>query len=153
MKTIVLKVDVAAYRGAREGVPRLLRLFQSRGVNATFLLSLGPDHTGRALKRVFRPGFMKKVSRTSVLEHYCLKTLLYGTLLPGPDIGRSLADTMRMTEAAGSETCIHCWDHTRWQDGVANADYEGTLRQFQLAANRFEEIFGHARTRTARPLL
>jgi hypothetical protein len=76
MKTIVLKVDVDTYRGTKEGVPRLLRLFQSRGVNATFLFSLGPDHTGRALKRVFRPGFMKKVSRTSVLEHYGLKTLL-----------------------------------------------------------------------------
>lgn len=144
MKTIVLKVDVDTYRGTREGVPRLLRLFQSRGVNATFLFSLGPDHTGRALKRVFRPGFMKKVSRTSVLEHYGLKTLLYGTLLPGPDIGRSLADVLRMTEAAGFETGIHCWDHIRWQDGVAGADPEWTRRQFHLAVDRFREIFGHA---------
>jgi peptidoglycan/xylan/chitin deacetylase (PgdA/CDA1 family) len=144
MKTIVLKVDVDTYRGTREGVPRLLRLFQSRGVNATFLFSLGPDHTGRALKRVFRPGFMKKVSRTSVLEHYGLKTLLYGTLLPGPDIGRSLGYIMRMTEAAGFETGIHCWDHIRWQDGVADAGPEWTRRQFRLAADRFQEIFGHA---------
>lgn len=144
MKTIVLKVDVDTYRGTREGVPRLLRLFQSRGVGATFLFSLGPDHTGRALKRVFRPGFMKKVSRTSVLEHYGLKTLLYGTLLPGPDIGRSLADIMRATEAAGFETGIHCWDHIRWQDGVAGADPAWTRRQFHLAVDRFREIFGHA---------
>lgn len=144
MKTIVLKVDVDTYRGTREGVPRLLRLFQSRGVNATFLFSLGPDHTGRALKRVFRPGFMKKVSRTSVLEHYGLKTLLYGTLLPGPDIGRSLGDILRRTEAEGFETGIHCWDHIRWQDGVADADAAWTRRQFRLAADRFQEIFGHA---------
>lgn len=144
MKTIVLKVDVDTYRGTRDGVPRLLRLFQSRGVNATFLFSLGPDHTGRALKRVFRPGFMKKVSRTSVLEHYGLKTLLYGTLLPGPDIGRSLGDVMRMTEAAGFEAGIHCWDHIRWQDGVASADAQWTRTQFRLAADRFQQIFGHA---------
>lgn len=144
MKTMVLKVDVDTYRGTREGVPRLLRLFQSRGVSATFLFSLGPDHTGRAIKRVLRPGFMKKVSRTSVLEHYGLKTLLYGTLLPGPDIGRLLADIMRMTEAAGFETGIHCWDHIGWQDGVADADPEWTRRQFLLAADRFREIFGHA---------
>lgn len=143
MKTIVLKADVDTYRGTKEGVPRLLRLFQSRGVNATFLFSLGPDHTGRALKRVFRPGFMKKVSRTSVLEHYGLKTLLYGTLLPGPDIGRSLADILRMTEAGGFETGIHCWDHIRWQDGVSGANPEWTRRQLRLAADRFREIFGH----------
>lgn len=144
MKTLVLKVDVDTYRGTREGVPRLLQLFKSRGVNATFLFSLGPDHTGRALKRVFRPGFMKKVARTSVLEHYGLKTLLYGTLLPGPDIGRSLAPILRETAAQGFETGIHCWDHICWQDGVAQADAAWTRRQMQLAAHRYQEIFGHA---------
>ena len=37
---------------------------------------------------MFRPGFMKKVSRTSVLEHYGIMTLMYGTVIPAPDIGR-----------------------------------------------------------------
>ncbi|MDR3410649.1 MAG: polysaccharide deacetylase family protein [Formivibrio sp.] len=143
MKTIALKVDVDTYRGTREGVPRLLELFQSRGVNATFLFSLGRDHTGRAIKRVFRRGFMKKVSRTSVLEHYGLMTLLYGTLLPGPDIGRRCGDILRSTEAAGFEVGIHCWDHVRWQDGVVNADAQWTKAELDLASERFTEIFGH----------
>ncbi len=76
-------------RGTREGVPRLAALFKKHGVDATFYFSVGPDHTGRALRRVFRKGFAQKVARTSVLKHYGLKTLLYGVLLPGPDIGRS----------------------------------------------------------------
>ena len=59
------------------------------------------------------------MSRTSVLEHYGLQTLLYGTLLPGPDIGRRCADEMRAVRDAGFEVGIHCWDHVRWQDGVA----------------------------------
>lgn len=143
MKTIVLKVDVDTFRGTREGVPRLLELFKSRGVNATFLFSLGPDHTGRAIKRVFRRGFMKKVSRTSVLEHYGLTTLLYGTLLPAPDIGRRWGDILRGVEAEGFEVGIHCWDHIRWQDGVANANDEWTKDELDLAAERFIEIFGH----------
>ena len=50
-----------------------------KNVGATFLFSMGPDHTGRAPKRIFRPGFMKKVRRTSVRSNYGLKTLLYGT--------------------------------------------------------------------------
>ena len=85
---IALKVDVDTLRGTLEGVPALLELYQRYGVKATFLFSLGPDHTGRALRRIFRPGFFSKVQRTSVLSHYGLKTLLYGTLLPGPHIGR-----------------------------------------------------------------
>lgn len=143
MKTIALKVDADTYRGTREGVPRLRALFQSRGVNATFLFSLGPDHTGRAIKRAFRRGFMQKVSRTSVLEHYGLTTLLYGTLLPGPDIGRGLGNILRATEADGFETGIHCWDHVRWQDGVVNADAQWSEKELERAANRFIDVFGH----------
>jgi hypothetical protein len=82
---LALKIDVDTYRGTREGVPRLMKILTAHGAGATFLFSLGPDHTGRAIKRVFRPGFFGKVRRTSVLRHYGLKTLLYGTILPAPD--------------------------------------------------------------------
>ncbi len=137
-----LKIDVDTYRGTRDGVPRLVELLRQHGAGATFLFSLGPDHTGRALKRVFRPGFVRKVARTSVLEHYGLMTLLYGTLLPGPDIGRLCADTLRSVRAAGFETGIHTWDHVAWQDNVQKARADWTERQMQLASARFEEIFG-----------
>jgi hypothetical protein len=43
----------------------------------------------------------EKVRRTSVLEHYGLKTLLYGTLLPGPDIGLGCADILRRVRDEG----------------------------------------------------
>src|SRR5579871_1724034 len=100
---IGLKVDVDTLRGTREGVPRLTALFKKLGVQATFYFSVGPDHTGRAMRRVFRKGFAKKVARTSVLKHYGLKTLMYGVLLPGPDIGRQSGDDMRRVRDAGFE--------------------------------------------------
>ncbi|HZD20011.1 MAG TPA: hypothetical protein VE325_05005, partial [Burkholderiales bacterium] len=67
---LALKIDVDTLRGTQEGVPRLVELLKKHKAGATFLFSLGPDHTGRALRRIFRPGFFSKVSRTSVLEHY-----------------------------------------------------------------------------------
>jgi undecaprenyl phosphate-alpha-L-ara4FN deformylase len=147
---LALKIDVDTYRGTREGVPRLVEVLQRHDAGATFLFALGPDHTGRAIKRAFRPGFAKKVSRTSVFEHYGLKTLLYGTLLPGPDIGRLCADILRKVRDAGFETGIHTWDHVRWQDGVAQADAAWTLREMQQAQTRYEAIFGEpARTHGA----
>ncbi len=91
MMLLALKIDVDTLRGTREGVPNCCAMLRRHGAGATFLFCLGPDHTGRAIKRVFRPGFFGKVRRTSVLEHYGLRTLLYGTLLPGPDIGRRAA--------------------------------------------------------------
>ena len=73
MALIVLKIDVDTLRGTREGVPNLARIFDRYKARATFLFSLGPDHTGWAMRRVLRPGFLKKVSRTSVVEHYGVK--------------------------------------------------------------------------------
>jgi peptidoglycan/xylan/chitin deacetylase (PgdA/CDA1 family) len=141
---LALKIDVDTYRGTREGVPRLVETLQRYNAQATFFFSLGPDHTGRAIKRVFRPGFIGKVSRTSVVEHYGIKTLLYGTLLPAPDIGKKCADIMRMVRVAGFEVGIHCYDHIRWQDYVANKDAEWTRRELQHAVDRYTEIFGEA---------
>ena len=150
MQLLALKIDADTLRGTKEGVPRLVEILKQYGAGATFLFSLGPDHTGRALKRVFRPGFLKKVSRTSVLEHYGLKTLLYGTLLPGPDIGRMAAKEMQDTAAAGFEVGIHCWDHIRWQDGVSKANQEWTVSEMNQAKQRFQEVFGkQARTHGA----
>jgi undecaprenyl phosphate-alpha-L-ara4FN deformylase len=139
---LALKVDVDTLRGTRDGVPRLVELFRRHGAGATFLFSLGPDHTGRAMRRVFRRGFFSKVKRTSVLRHYGLRTLLYGTLLPGPDIGNRCGATMRVTHDAGFEVGVHCWDHVRWQDGVSRADAEWTEREMRLACERFAAIFG-----------
>ena len=103
MARIALKVDVDTLRGTREGVPRLVAALDRAAARATFLFSLGPDHTGWALRRAFRPGFLAKVKRTSVLEHYGLRTLMYGVLLPAPDIGRASADVMRTARDAGHE--------------------------------------------------
>ena len=140
---IALKVDVDTLRGTLDGVPALLRLFDKFQVRATFLFSLGPDHTGRALRRVFRPGFLSKVRRTSVASHYGLKTLMYGTLLPGPHIGRRAGHVMREVAAAGHEVGIHCYDHIRWQDFVARKNAEWTRREMQRASDVFQEVFGH----------
>jgi peptidoglycan/xylan/chitin deacetylase (PgdA/CDA1 family) len=139
---LALKIDVDTYRGTREGVPALLEILKRNDAGATFLFSLGPDHTGRAIKRALRPGFMKKVGRTSVVSHYGIRTLLYGTVLPGPDIGVRCASMMRKVRDAGYEVGIHTWDHVKWQDGVGHADARWTQGQMSLATQRFQEVFG-----------
>ena len=139
---IALKIDVDTLRGTREGVPVLMDICARHAAQATFLFSLGPDHTGRALRRVLRRGFLSKVRRTSVLRHYGLATCLYGTLLPGPDIGRRCAPLMRQVHERGFETGIHAFDHVLWQDHVAHRDAAWTLAQMKMACERFADIFG-----------
>lgn len=141
---ITLKIDADTYRGTREGVPNLVQQLLRHDASATFLFSLGPDHTGWALKQVFRPGFFSKVSRTSVVEHYGIKTLMYGTLLPAPDIGKTCANYMRAVRDAGFECGIHTWDHRVWQDHVRTRDAAWTRETMQRSYARFHDIFGHA---------
>ncbi|HEX6020297.1 MAG TPA: polysaccharide deacetylase family protein [Burkholderiaceae bacterium] len=144
MGLIALKVDVDTLRGTLEGVPRLLRVFERRGIAVTFLFSLGPDHTGWALRRAFRRGFLSKVSRTSVLRHYGARTLLYGLLLPAPLIARRGAAPLRACRDAGHECGIHAWDHVLWHDNVRRRDAHWTRAQMALARQCFEQVFGAA---------
>jgi len=141
---IGLKVDVDTLRGTREGVPRLTALLKKHGLEATFYFSVGPDNTGRALRRVFRKGFAKKVARTSVVKHYGIKTLMYGVLLPGPHIGRRAGAVMRGVHDAGFEVGLHTFDHVRWQDYVATASAAWTRAEFERGMHAFQQVFGFA---------
>ena len=141
---VALKVDVDTDRGTREGVPALQALLEEFSAPASFLFSLGPDNTGKAIRRVFRPGFFQKVSRTSVVQMYGIRTLLNGTLLPAPHIGRRHADVMRRVRDAGFETGIHCHDHFKWQDHLFKMSLDETRREFCRALEEYQRIFGTA---------
>ena len=142
MKQVVLKVDVDTFLGTLHGVPALLELFARHDVKASFLFSVGPDNTGRAIRRVFRKGFLQKVGRTSVVSHYGLRTLMNGVLKPGPHIGKRAGFIMRQVAAAGHEVGIHCYDHVRWQDFVAAKDLEWTRREMHKALEAFRDAVG-----------
>lgn len=141
MSSVALKIDVDTFRGTREGVPALAEALAKRNIAASFYFSLGPDHTGWALKRIFRPGFLAKVSRTSVVSHYGFPTLIYGVLWPGPQIGKRLKSTIQAVSAK-HETGVHCYDHVYWQDNVEHQTAAWTRRQFTQAFNVYAEIFG-----------
>ena len=140
---LALKIDVDTDRGTRVGVPNLAADCRVLGVQAAFLFSLGPDQTGRAVTRILRPGFFKKVSRTSVVSMYGIRTLLNGTLLPAPHIGRRNAAAMRAVRDAGFEVGIHCHNHYRWQDHVQRMSLDEVRAEFIAARAEFLRVFGH----------
>tara|TARA_B100001248_G_scaffold260540_1_gene249000 strand:+ start:14295 stop:15191 length:897 start_codon:yes stop_codon:yes gene_type:complete len=139
---VLIKIDVDTDRGTREGVPRLVNILKERGIAASFLFSLGPDNTGKAIRRIFRPGFFKKVSRTKVTELYGYRTLLNGTLLPAPHIGKRNEQAMRDARDAGFDVGIHCYDHFKWQDYLHHFSSEQTYEELGRALEEFQRIFG-----------
>ena len=151
LPTIALKVDVDTFIGTRDGIPNLLRIFQQFGIRATFYFSLGPDNSGRAIRRIFRKGFLKKMLRTRAPSMYGVRTMLYGTLLPPPNIGKRLPTVILSTKQAGHEVGIHCWDHVKWHDYLSRFPKQVTFRELSRANIIFEDIFGCRALTTAAP--
>ena len=151
-KTVALKVDVDTYAGTRDGVPRLLHDLGRFGVQATFYFSMGPDNTGKTLRRIFtRKGFLKKALRSGAPSVYGIKTMLYGTLLPAPMIASSFPDVLRETERQGHEAGIHCWDHVKWHDYLPWFPKHLTAMELGRAGALFEEILHRRALTTAAP--
>lgn len=149
---VALKVDVDTYAGTRDGVPRLISIFESFDIRATFYFSMGPDNSGKAIRRIFtRRGFLKKMLRTKAPAAYGLKTLLYGTLLPAPLIAASFPDILLDTEKKGHEVGIHCWDHVKWHDLLPWFPKPVTAMELGKASSQFESIFGRRARTTAAP--
>jgi len=143
-RTVALKVDVCTHDGMRDGVPRLLALLSERRVKASFFLSFGPDNSGKAVKNLLRPGFLKKMVRSSAPSMYGLRTMLSGTLLPARPIAAGHPDLVRRIAGEGHEVAVHAWDHRRWQDHLEEMDETEIEAQFEAAFAEFETILGHA---------
>jgi peptidoglycan/xylan/chitin deacetylase (PgdA/CDA1 family) len=139
---LVLKVDVDTKVGLLDGTRRLCDTLGELGLLASFFVAMGPDHSGRALKRVFRPGFLKKQMHSGAASAYGPVTMLYGLLLPGPIIAQSAPGLLNRLINEGHEVGLHGWDHVYWHDRVRYLDPARTRRQLELAAGLFRQITG-----------
>jgi peptidoglycan/xylan/chitin deacetylase (PgdA/CDA1 family) len=75
---------------------------------------------------------------------YGIRTLLNGTLLPAPHIGRRHARAMQTVRDAGFEVGIHSYNHYHWQDHLGRMSLEEIRTEFGRARAEFSRIFGHA---------
>jgi peptidoglycan/xylan/chitin deacetylase (PgdA/CDA1 family) len=142
-RRVALKVDCDTFEGTKNGLPNLIRLFDELKIRATFLFTLGPDTSGRAIFRVFtQKGFLKKMLRSNAAALYGPKTMLYGTLLPSPLIGKKLTADIRAVKEAGHEVGVHGWDHIRWHDRVGKMSMKDVEHDYLRARAEFERIFG-----------
>lgn len=148
---LVLKVDVDTKVGLRDGVPRLLDMLDELGLKASFFISMGPDHSGRALKRLFRPGFLKKQLKSGAAGAYGPVTMMYGLLLPGPMIARSAPGMLNRCLNQGHEVGLHAWDHVFWHDYLHGLDPERVAMELGQAFNLFYEITGFTPASFASP--
>lgn len=149
---VALKVDVDTHVGARDGIPRLRRLFDEVGVRAAFFVTMGPDNSGRAALRVFtRKGFLKKMLRTNAATTYGLYTVLSGTLLPARMVGSRFPELVRGLDRDGHDVGPHGWDHVRWHDKLRGMDEAAARAEFRKGFDACAEALGRAPDCSAAP--
>ena len=147
---IGLRVDVDTFRGTRDGVPSLLKLFYEENVRATFFFSVGPDNMGRHLWRLLKPEFLVKMIRSRAASLYGWDILLCGTFGPGPSMAK-LASVMRDAANAGHEIGLHAWDHYSWQKRIGTADRLFIRGHLQKGYETLTGILGAPITCSAAP--
>lgn len=135
----------------RLGVPRLLDLFAAAGVKATFYWALGPDRSGLAVLNVFKPGFLRKMTRTGAGRIYGWRTVLSGTLLPARPVATAFPQIARRAVAAGHETGVHAWDHRAWQDRLLRWPKEKVASELDRARAAYLIVHGDSPRTFAAP--
>ena len=142
MIKLAIKVDIDTLRGYREGLPQMLDLFNRQGIKASIFFSFGPDNSGKAIRRIFRKGFISKMMRTKAPSTYGIKTLLYGTVLPAPLIVASSPQLFQRAYDEGHDCGVHAWDHVYVQDELSNITKNEFLSLFEKSAEMFERLSG-----------
>ena len=148
---LVLKTDVDTLTGYREGVPRLLEIFRARKMRSSFFFSFGPDNSGKAVRRIFKKGFLEKMRRTKAPSAYGIRTMLYGTLLPAPLIVSSEPGIFIRALQEGHDCGIHCWDHVHWHDNLPRMSEDEIREGFRKAMDLFERYAGRTSKSCAAP--
>ena len=86
----------------------------------------------------------RRLWRTKAIRDFDIPALLYGGVVPGPDVGERCAQTMRDVRDSGFETGVRAFDQIEWRRHIGRRDSRWIERQMSLAQSRYENIFGEA---------
>lgn len=153
--TLAIRIDVDTSVGLRRGVPRLVEVFERRGVPATWMVVMGPDTMGRHAARFKKKGYLRRILSIRPLRmirrYGGLAPFFYGTLLPSPLIGLGNPGILRDLERRGDEVVPHGYDHALWADRVWEMAPAERRAELERAWRAYAEVFGRLPHATAAP--
>jgi undecaprenyl phosphate-alpha-L-ara4FN deformylase len=138
---VALKIDVDTHEGLKTGVPAMARMLRREGVTASFFVAMGPDNSGRAIRRIItNRGFVSKMFRTRAVSMYGWRTILSGTLLKARPVAMAFPNLLRELADQGFEVGVHGYDHVRWQDHIDDLGEERLGQEIEDAFEVYRAI-------------
>ena len=149
--TLAIKVDVDTNIGLKENVPSLIKVFSKFSIRASFFIAMGPDNSGKALKRIFRKEFFKMTLRTRRIKRFPLKTLSCGFIVKAPLIAPGNKEILRLIKKEGHECGIHGYDHVKWHEELSVMNEEEIRNELSKAVNIYSDILNEKPLSSASP--
>ena len=135
---LALKVDVDTWRGTRDGVPRLVELLGATAPAPPSCSASAPTTpAGRCAACSGRASLQSAAHLGVCALRPAHAALRHAAARPRHRPARR-ADACARCAPPASRCGVHCWDHVRWQDGVASADADWTEREMRRARERFD---------------
>lgn len=149
--TLAVKVDVDTNIGLKENVPSILKVFSKFNIRASFFIAMGPDNSGKALKRIFRKEFFKMTFRTRSIKRFPLKTLSSGFIVKAPLIAPGNKEIIKLIKEEGHECGIHGYDHVKWHEELSEMNEDEINDELSKAVDIYSKILNEKPLSSASP--
>ena len=138
---IALRIDVDFVAGLERAVPRMLEELAAADMRATFFVVAGSNRPRRSLRRVLRPGYLR---RLAALGPRRILASLGRSLLGDGDMlaAEHRRDVVRRIRDAGHEVAVHGMDHAWWADHAWSAETATLIEQVESAYQELGRVTG-----------
>ena len=133
-KTFFIRVDLESDKGIKEGVPKLLEVFNRNGVKGSFYLSLGGESNIFELLR-YRKKMESSAERS--IRLWSLREKIRMAFFPRDFVLRNKNILKRIVEEE-HELGIHGWKHRAWTRGLNKINIDEHIKK---AINKYKKLF------------
>ena len=131
----VIRIDLESNKGIKRGLPKLLDLFQKKGIRGSFYIAMGGE-TG-ALGLLNNSKKMQNAGERKIKVFNFFEKLRIA-LFPKDFVSSNKAILQRVIDE-GHELGIHGWKHRSWTRNFERLDKNNELN---LAISKYEKLFG-----------
>ncbi|MFW9916329.1 MAG: polysaccharide deacetylase family protein [Candidatus Thorarchaeota archaeon] len=141
---LAIRVDVDTREGVTKGIPIILEILdKSSEIKASFFLAMGPDHTGRNIRRILKFREFSKIHPKS-LAQYSPRSLLSGIFLGRNCLDGSHMSIIKEANRNGNEFGLHGYNHYYWATHFRKLD---NFQQIDLLERGIRDFYYFMRER------
>ncbi|MFX0117211.1 MAG: DUF2334 domain-containing protein [Candidatus Hodarchaeota archaeon] len=137
---MTIRVDIDTWEGANNGISAVIRALEKHSdIKASFLLTTGPDQTGRNIRRIFKTRDFSRL-KLKALKRFSLKNLANSIILERKSLDKTHIDILQEARQEGHEFGLHGFHHYLWVSYFQSLDVFQQNLLLQKGIRHFQHI-------------